>query len=65
MCNGDESGSESCTATTNDESFYIEVSAYSALTNVILTIRGKVFDVSEFQEPGTETISKSIYLKVP
>ena len=56
-------GSDSCTTTTNDESFFIEVFAHSALTNATLTIRGNVFDVSEFQEPGTKLISKLVYLK--
>ena len=56
-------GSDSCTTTINDESFFIKVFAHSALTNATLTIRGNVFDVSQFQEPGTEIISKlMIYL---
>ena len=64
FCDDDDTlGSDSCFVATNDESFYIEVFAHSALTNATLTIRGNFFDVSEFQEPGTEIISKlMIYL---
>ena len=63
MCNEDSSGSDSCTVGTNADSFYVQVYAHSALTTVTLIIRGNVFDVSEFQEPGTKIISKLIYIK--
>ena len=78
LCSSARTGPDSCTITTNNESFYIQVLAYNALNSVILTIKGRnVANVSKVMEPEmtteittaspfhTETIRKlfnSIYL---
>ena len=56
LCSSTNTGPDSCTITTNNESLYIQVLAYNALNSVILTIKGRNFaNVSKVMEPEMTT----------
>ena len=74
LCSSTNTGPDNCTITTSNESFYIQVFAFSALNRAILTIKGRNFaNVSKIREPEmttemttvlpyrTETIGKFVF----
>ena len=57
-CSSTDSGSDSCTETIRDISFYVKVLAYSGLSNAKLAITGgNIASVEEVDEVDQTTIS--------